>query len=66
MEFSLDRRHEEVRRNVRRFVEARVAPQADAWDRDRAFPGAAWKALAAQGLAGLPFPEKYGGAGADI
>lgn len=66
MEFAPDRRHEEVRREVRRFVEAEVAPHADAWDRNREFPTRAWKALAAHGLAGLPFPEKFGGAGRDI
>ncbi len=66
MEFTLDRPHEEIRRKVRRFVEERVAPQAAAWDRDKAFPREAWKALAKEGLTGLPFPAKYGGAGRDI
>ncbi len=66
MEFALDRPHDEIRRKVRRFVEEHVAAQAAAWDRDKAFPREAWKALAKEGLAGLPFPAKYGGAGRDI
>ena len=66
MEFALDHRHDEIRKKVRRFVEEQVAPSADAWDRDAEFPREAWKALAREGLAGLPFPAKFGGAGRDI
>ena len=66
MEFDLDRSHDEVRRKVRRFVEEHVVAQADAWDRKKQFPREAWAALAHEGLAGLPFPAKYGGAGRDI
>jgi butyryl-CoA dehydrogenase len=66
MEFTLDRHHEEGRKQVRQFVEEVVAPHADAWERDAAFPKDAWKALAQRGLAGLPFPTKFGGAGRDI
>jgi butyryl-CoA dehydrogenase len=66
MEFALDRTHDEVRKQVRRFVEEHVAPHAGDWDRDKEFPRSAWKALAKAGLAGLPFPGKYGGAGRDI
>ncbi len=66
MEFSLDRPHDEVRKQARRFVEEHVAPHAAAWDRGKEFPRGAWKELAKAGLAGLPFPETYGGAGRDI
>ncbi len=66
MEFALDRAHEEVRRQVRRFVDEQVAPDAAAWDVDRAFPRKAWNALSKAGLAGLPWPKAYGGAGRDI
>ncbi len=66
MEFALDRSHDEVRKQVRRFVEEHVAPHADAWDRGKEFPREAWNALAKAGLAGLPFPAAYGGAGRDI
>ena len=66
MEFALDRSHEEIRRKVRRFVEEHVTPHAAAWDQDKAFPRDAWTALAKAGLAGLPFPTAYAGAGRDI
>ncbi len=66
VEFALDRRHDEVRRKVRRYVEEHVAPHADEWDRTREFPERAWRALTEEGLAGLPFPAKYGGAGRDV
>ncbi len=66
MDFGLDRSHDELRRKVRRFVEEHVAAQADAWDRRKEFPRDAWRELAKEGLAGLPFPTKYGGAGKDI
>jgi len=66
MEFGLDRSHDEVRRKVRRFVEEHVVAHADAWDRNKEFPREAWQALAKDGLAGLPFPAKFGGAGKDI
>ncbi len=66
MEFAVDRRHDEVRRKARRFVEEHVAPRADTWDREAEFPLDAWKALAKAGLAGLPFPAKFGGGGRDV
>jgi len=66
MEFAPSRRHEEIRRKVRSFVQEEVLPHADAWDRNGEFPSGAWKALAKAGLAGLPFPTKYGGAGRDV
>ena len=66
MEFALGRQHDEVRRKIRGFVEKHVAPHADAWDRGKEFPLEAWRALGKEGLTGLPFPAKYGGAGRDI
>ena len=66
MEFALGRPHDEVRRKVRAFVEEHVVPRADAWDRSKEFPKAAWAALAKAGLAGLPIPKKYRGAGRDV
>ena len=66
MDLGLSRAQEAVRRKVRRFVEEHVAPNADAWDRSGEFPAAAWRALARSGLAGLPIPSRYGGAGKDV
>ena len=66
MEFALDRRHDEIRSKVRRYVEEHVSPHADEWDRSGKFPARAWRALSMEGLAGLPFATKYGGAGRDV
>ena len=52
--------------SVKEFAAEHVAPgvlerdRAEAWDPD------VWKQVAAQGLAGLPVPEEYGGSGADV
>ncbi len=43
----------------------RVAPRAEQMDREEAFPYDLVKQMAELGLMGLPFPEEYGGAGAD-
>src|SRR5439155_24395216 len=57
---------EEFRRTVARFVDAEVAPQADAIDERGEFPRDLFKRVGAQGWLGLRYPEKYGGAGADM
>ena len=57
--------HHQVRDMVRRFAEEAVAPQARDLDEEERFPTEAVQQMAALGLLGLPFPEKYGGAGMD-
>ncbi len=54
-----------IQKLARDFAEAEVAPGADARDRTATFPAEVFRKLADLGLMGLPFPEKYGGAGAD-
>ncbi len=66
MDFAPTRHQDEVRKRTRRFVEEHVLPHADAWDKSGEFPKAAWRALAKAGLAGIPIPAKYGGAGRDV
>jgi butyryl-CoA dehydrogenase len=51
---------------VRDFAEREVAPHAEAWDRDHTFPTDTVRAMGDLGLFGLPFPEEYGGGGADL
>lgn len=51
---------------VREFAEARIAPNSEAWDRDHTFPVDTVLAMGELGLFGLPFPEQYGGSGADF
>ena len=50
---------------VREFAEAEIAPHAADWDRDHTFPVETVLAMGRLGLFGLPFPEEYGGGGAD-
>jgi short/branched chain acyl-CoA dehydrogenase len=57
---------EALRKLVRDFAVAEIAPHAEAWDRDHHFPTETIKAMGELGLFGLPFPEEYGGAGADL
>ena len=57
--------HHQVRDMVRRFAEEAVAPRARDLDEEERFPTEAVRQMAALGLLGLPFPEKYGGAGMD-
>ncbi|HTR97446.1 MAG TPA: acyl-CoA dehydrogenase family protein [Candidatus Acidoferrales bacterium] len=58
--------HHQVRDMVRRFAEDVVAPRARELDETETFPHEAVKQMAGLGLLGLPYPEKYGGAGMDM
>jgi butyryl-CoA dehydrogenase len=66
MEFELSEDHESFRKVVRDFAEAEIAPHAEEWDRDHTFPVDTVLAMGELGLFGLPFPEEYGGGGADL
>ena len=63
--FDLPEEHEALRATVRDFAEREIAPQAGELDRTKAFPYAIVAQLGALGWMGIPFPEEYGGAGAD-
>jgi short/branched chain acyl-CoA dehydrogenase len=65
MEFSLTAEQEEFRKIVRAFAEEVVAPRAEAMDRAERLDDAVFDQMAGMGLFGLPFPERYGGMGAD-
>ncbi len=43
-----------------------MAPLCEAADREGEFSMEVWKKLGSMGLLGLPFPEEYGGSGADF
>ena len=66
MEFEQSPEHEAFRKVVRDFANAEIAPHAEAWDRDHTFPTDAVLKMGELGLFGLPFPEEYGGGGADL
>jgi short/branched chain acyl-CoA dehydrogenase len=65
MNFDLADEQKAIRQTVREFALERVAPRAEQMDREEAFPYDLVKEMAQLGLMGLPFPEEYGGAGAD-
>lgn len=65
MNLDLTAEQEAIRRTVRDFARERVAPRAEEMDREEAFPYDLVREMAGLGLMGLPFPEEYGGAGAD-
>src|SRR5204862_3734103 len=51
-----------LRRSVREFAESEIAPHVMEWDEAQHFPMALLPKLAALGLMGIQFPERYGGA----
>jgi butyryl-CoA dehydrogenase len=55
-----------LRRLVRDFAESEIAPYAEQWDADHTFPTHVVRAMGELGLFGIPFPEEYGGGGADL
>ena len=57
---------EAFRRAVARFVDDEIVPQADAIDERGEFPREPFKRIGAQGWLGLRYPERYGGADADM
>jgi alkylation response protein AidB-like acyl-CoA dehydrogenase len=57
--------HLAVQDAVRAFVQAEIAPQAAAWDKDHRFPREALAGLAALGCYGVAVPAEWGGAGLD-
>jgi alkylation response protein AidB-like acyl-CoA dehydrogenase len=54
------------RRSIARFVDAEVVPVADAIDARAEFPLTLFQRLGALGHLGLRYPERYGGADADM
>lgn len=65
MYFDLTEEQAMIRNLIRDFAEAEVAPGADERDRTGEFPKDIFDKLAKLGIMGLPFPEQYGGGGAD-
>jgi short-chain 2-methylacyl-CoA dehydrogenase len=65
MNFDLSDDHRLLQSTVREFAEAEVAPVAEELDREKRFPYEIVRRLGELNLMGIPFPEEYGGAGAD-
>ena len=63
--FFLNDEHQMMRQTVREFAEAEIAPLAAEIDKNARFPHETFKKLGQLGLLGIPYPEEWGGAGAD-
>jgi short-chain 2-methylacyl-CoA dehydrogenase len=66
MDFEESPEQREFRAAVREFAEDIIAPRAEEMDRLEEFPLDIAKQMGQMGLFGLPFPEEYGGQGADF
>jgi butyryl-CoA dehydrogenase len=65
MDFDLTPEQLDVQKLCREFAEGEIAPHAQEWDANSSFPLDTIKQMGKLGLLGLPFPEEYGGSGAD-
>ena len=65
MSFTLSEEHEELRSAVRRFAEDEIAPNAAETDERAEYPWKSFEAYRNSGFIRIPFPEEYGGDGAD-
>ena len=66
MDFAFAPEHEALREMVNDFAANRIAPHAEAWDRDHHFPTDVVHEMGALGLFGITSDEQWGGAGADF
>ena len=66
-EFELFRpEHNELRKNVRNFVEKELQPHSQEWERNESFPKELFKRVGALGFFGMKYPESVGGSGPDF
>jgi butyryl-CoA dehydrogenase len=65
MDFDLSEDQRAIQTLCREFAREEVRPVAEHHDAEASFPYDVVKKMAGLGLLGLPFPEEYGGAGAD-
>lgn len=66
MDFSLNEEQIAIRDTCREFAEQEIRPIAEKIDATGEFPYDIIRKMGELGLLGLPFPEEYGGAGADF
>src|SRR5437773_5752641 len=65
MDFDLTDEQRLLRDTVRDFARREVAPVAEELDRTKSFPYELVERMGKLGLMGIPFPEEFGGGGAD-
>jgi len=62
----LTHEHEELKRNLKRFIDDEINPHVDEWEKAEIFPAhEVFKKLGTLGYLGLTKPEAYGGSGLD-
>ena len=66
-EFELFRpEHEELRQQVRSFVEKELQPNSKEWERNESFPKGLFKRVGELGFFGMKYPDSVGGSGPDF
>jgi short-chain 2-methylacyl-CoA dehydrogenase len=65
LDFELTDEQRLLQRTVREFARQEIAPAAEELDRTKTFPYEIVARMGELGLMGIPFPEEYGGGGAD-
>jgi alkylation response protein AidB-like acyl-CoA dehydrogenase len=63
MDFELNEEQQQIKRTIREFAEAELAPHVMEWDEAAHFPVELRPKFAELGILGVLFPEQYGGAG---
>ncbi len=55
-----------MRQQVRRFVEERIVPYAEQWERDQHVPRELFREMGKLGFLGVLYPEEWGGSGLGV
>jgi alkylation response protein AidB-like acyl-CoA dehydrogenase len=63
LDFSLTEEQQLLKKTVREFAEAEIAPHAREWDEKQEFPREVFAKLGELGLMGVVWPAEYGGSG---
>ena len=63
MDFEFTPEQIQLRREMREFAAAEIAPHVSEWDENQTFPAEVVRKLGQLGYMGAIFPEEYGGAG---
>lgn len=65
MDFNLTREQQMIKKMIRKFAETEIEPIAEMIDAEAEYPKETIAKLGKLGVMGMPFPQEYGGAGAD-
>jgi short-chain 2-methylacyl-CoA dehydrogenase len=66
VDLDLSQEQQDFVKTVRSFVDDAIRPNAEMWDENHELPLEVVRQMGDLGLFGLPFPEDYGGSGADF